>query len=209
MIGYQNKLLKSIVETAAPAVALLINGRPLSLNCASAHFSGLLGTSGMLVPGPGRRNRRGKNNSRGCKSRRKIAPQLSTQCGRASRLLQSQTFHEPQLPVQWAQARVPLRLRAELHAEGGICTGWSSRATSISWWDQVPTKPPACPCRWWRNELTAACRGTDHRNPPASCIGERPGENNRGWMKPQPRNRADVLNLRLATRGKNALGLPC
>ena len=42
LIGYQDQLIKSIVETGTPTVVLLINGRPLSLNYTSAHVSGLL-----------------------------------------------------------------------------------------------------------------------------------------------------------------------
>jgi beta-glucosidase len=39
--GRQNDLLRAIVETGVPAVALLINGRPLSVNYAAEHLSGL------------------------------------------------------------------------------------------------------------------------------------------------------------------------
>jgi beta-glucosidase len=42
LIGYQDQLVKSIVETGAPTVVFLINGRPLSINYAAGHVPAIL-----------------------------------------------------------------------------------------------------------------------------------------------------------------------
>jgi beta-glucosidase len=42
LIGYQDQLIKSIVETGTPTVVFLINGRPLSINYAAAHVPAIL-----------------------------------------------------------------------------------------------------------------------------------------------------------------------
>ena len=42
LIGYQDQLIKSIVETGTPTVVFLINGRPLSINYAAEHVPAIL-----------------------------------------------------------------------------------------------------------------------------------------------------------------------
>ena len=42
LIGYQDQLVRSIVETGAPTVVFLINGRPLSINYAAGHVPAIL-----------------------------------------------------------------------------------------------------------------------------------------------------------------------
>ena len=42
LIGHQDQLIKSIVETGTPTVVLLINGRPLSINYAARHVPAIL-----------------------------------------------------------------------------------------------------------------------------------------------------------------------
>ena len=42
LIGYQDQLVKSIVETGTPTVVFLINGRPLSINYAAGHVPAIL-----------------------------------------------------------------------------------------------------------------------------------------------------------------------
>jgi beta-glucosidase len=42
LLGYQDQLIKSIVETGTPAVVFLINGRPLSINYAVEHVPAIL-----------------------------------------------------------------------------------------------------------------------------------------------------------------------
>jgi beta-glucosidase len=42
LLGYQDQLVKSIVETGAPTVVFLINGRPLSINYAAGHVPAIL-----------------------------------------------------------------------------------------------------------------------------------------------------------------------
>jgi len=42
LIGYQDQLVKSIVETGTPTVVFLINGRPLSINYAVGHVPAIL-----------------------------------------------------------------------------------------------------------------------------------------------------------------------
>ncbi|MFZ0962093.1 MAG: glycoside hydrolase family 3 N-terminal domain-containing protein [Terriglobia bacterium] len=42
LIGYQDQLVKSIVETGTPTVVLLINGRPLSINYVKEHVPAIL-----------------------------------------------------------------------------------------------------------------------------------------------------------------------
>ena len=42
LIGYQDQLIKSIVETGTPTVVFLINGRPLSINYAAGHVPAIL-----------------------------------------------------------------------------------------------------------------------------------------------------------------------
>jgi beta-glucosidase len=42
LIGYQDQLIKSIVETGTPTVVILINGRPLSINYAARHVPAIL-----------------------------------------------------------------------------------------------------------------------------------------------------------------------
>jgi beta-glucosidase len=42
LIGYQEQLIKAIVETGTPTVVLLINGRPLSINYAVEHVPAIL-----------------------------------------------------------------------------------------------------------------------------------------------------------------------
>jgi len=42
LLGYQDQLVKSIVETGTPTVVFLINGRPLSINYAAGHVPAIL-----------------------------------------------------------------------------------------------------------------------------------------------------------------------
>jgi len=42
LIGYQDQLIKAIVETGKPTVVFLINGRPLSINYAAGHVPAIL-----------------------------------------------------------------------------------------------------------------------------------------------------------------------
>jgi len=42
LIGYQDQLIKAVVETGTPTVVLLINGRPLSINYAAEHVPAIL-----------------------------------------------------------------------------------------------------------------------------------------------------------------------
>jgi beta-glucosidase len=42
LLGYQDQLIKSIVETGTPTVVFLINGRPLSINYAAGHVPAIL-----------------------------------------------------------------------------------------------------------------------------------------------------------------------
>jgi beta-glucosidase len=42
LLGYQEQLVKSIVETGTPTVVFLINGRPLSINYAAGHVPAIL-----------------------------------------------------------------------------------------------------------------------------------------------------------------------
>ncbi len=42
LIGFQDQLIKAVVETGAPTVVLLINGRPLSINYAAEHVPAIL-----------------------------------------------------------------------------------------------------------------------------------------------------------------------
>jgi beta-glucosidase len=42
MVGFQNQLIQSIVETGTPTVVFLINGRPLSINYAADHVPAIL-----------------------------------------------------------------------------------------------------------------------------------------------------------------------
>jgi len=42
LIGFQNQLIKTIVETGTPTVVFLINGRPLSINYAAEHVPAIL-----------------------------------------------------------------------------------------------------------------------------------------------------------------------
>ena len=44
LLGMQDQLIQSIVETAVPTVVVLINGRPLSINYAAAHVPAILET---------------------------------------------------------------------------------------------------------------------------------------------------------------------
>jgi beta-glucosidase len=42
LIGYQNQLIRAVVETGTPTVVFLINGRPLSINYAAEHVPAIL-----------------------------------------------------------------------------------------------------------------------------------------------------------------------
>jgi len=42
LIGYQDQLIKAIVETGKPTIVFLINGRPLSINYAAEHVPAIL-----------------------------------------------------------------------------------------------------------------------------------------------------------------------
>jgi beta-glucosidase len=42
LLGAQDQLIQSIVETGVPTVVVLINGRPLSINYAAAHVPAIV-----------------------------------------------------------------------------------------------------------------------------------------------------------------------